>query len=72
VRGGGSLSKKDWRAWPAALLPRIRQAWSTQTLNALHQDNADNLNAYAVACGERDRDELMAAFDRARDRLEPS
>jgi hypothetical protein len=69
VRGGGSLSKLDWKVWPAMVQPRIRQAWSAPTLNALYQDNADNMDKYAAACGEPAREELLAAFDVARDRF---
>lgn len=69
VRGGGSLSKLEWKTWPVLIAPRIRQARSIDVLNALYQDNADNLDKYEVACGAQARVEIDAAFDAARAQL---
>lgn len=69
VRGGGSLGKLDWRTWPALILPRIRQAWTTELINRLYQDNADHLDAFASAISERERQEIVVAFDDQRGAL---
>lgn len=69
VRGGGSLSKLEWKSWPALMLPRIRQVWTKDLLNRLYQDNRDLLDVFESACGTRERNELDAAFDDARARL---
>lgn len=60
---------KDWRTWPALLTPRIRQAWSMPLLNALYQDNQDNLALYGQAVGQRDADEIASLFEDARARI---
>lgn len=52
-----------WKQWPALLLPRIRQAQSTALVKALWSDNGDHLDAYGVACGEREKAELVNEFD---------
>lgn len=69
VRGGGSLRTLDWKVWPAMILPRVRQAWATPLLNQLWQDNADSLDKFGAAQGEREKDAVVAAFDDARERL---
>lgn len=71
VRGSGSLAldKADWKVWPALILPRIRQAWSSTVLDALYRDNADLLDPYARVAGQREADEVIAAFEDARVRL---
>lgn len=69
VRGSGSLSKLEWKTWPALILPRVRQAMSVDRLNQLYQDNADLIDRYERECGGRAKDEILAAFDDARMRL---
>lgn len=69
VRGGGNLKNLDWKPWPALILPKIRQAWSTPLLNTLWADNAELLDRYASAAGERGKDEIVAEFDVRRAQL---
>ena len=62
----------DWRMYPLALGPRIRQAWTMALLNQLWRDNADNMRLFEQTQGALAAGDLKRQFAERKQALTPA
>ena len=62
----------DWRMYPLALGPRIRQAWTMALLNQLWRDNADNMKLFEQTQGALAAGDLKRQFAERKQALTPA
>jgi hypothetical protein len=62
----------DWRMYPLALGPRIRQAWTLSLLNLLWRDNVDNMKLFEQTQGALAAGDLKRQFAERKQALIPA